>query len=830
MKKRWFVALCAITAIGSLPARELVFNPDLKADGRSFPSGWMPLTRSGAQVQYFREGGPDNKPFFRLISRKVPVQLHQTNLKLVKGEKYKVGAWFRTEKVVNHMSGIRVACSSNNMEYDGDHLLVGLPENLKDWRYFEREITLSANEKTLYPYYDIELILDAGGGILDVAGVTLKPLTEIAKRDSRNQMENVMPCLVPLGILRYIPEQKPAMDFRWVGEFKGGDIENAECEFYFGYDKKTVKTPFTLERFNVNFGKLTPNKVQPMRVRVQSKKSGKIYSEETFQIRVLPIPELPGNAKQLNNIVTEVFHDRVKDGATVKITNPRYGFLLFRFDADGKKSFNVHLNGKKLFDQTYPLSEVIRDLDPGVFTLKISGASGKLQVRLIPDVITFSMSTPRMPGNGKYDFAFFKKYIFPGLTTLNIGGLTPAQFAELNKLGRKYLENFAIQNWQKANVPEDDLARMKKSKSFRNPYSHGSTMDESECFYPVMLDPYAYALKKFANPYNKLMITYQTGPVTDALLNAISAAANASNGKGWMAFELYPRGEETMEDVQAMLNNAAQEWNMFRDCAPGLFSKAGVCWGNFSCPPNISLAHHPDIDFKVIVDMEMHKVANDPAFKGVGKVGFWGTYAADEEVARWCFRVMRHYAFEGKKNLLSAEYGYKLKPGHVKNPAFTEGLKHWQVTGNVVKEYYRGYGKNSIKLHGSKGAGDDFALFTKEKGSHSELSQVANGFQKGKKYLMYYYVGDYDDVICNRQRPGALPLKLTLDGAKVLEDVHYIGNNTKSNHAFVNIHKILFTAEKENIKLTFDNRAAKDGSMLMLNYILIRPYFEKENF
>ena len=63
-----------------------------------------------------------------------------------------------------------------------------------------------------------------------------------------------------------------------------------------------------------------------------------------------------------------------------------------------------------------------------------------------------------------------------------------------------------------------------------------------------------------------------------------------------------------------------------------------------------------------------------------------------------------------------------------------------------------------------------------------------------------------------------------------MEKVHYIGNFTKSDHAYVNIHKIIFTAEDSKIKLTFDNKDAKVGSMHMLNYICIRPYYEKEEY
>ena len=809
-------------------AGELIVNGGFAADNRSFPSGWMPLCRAGAAVEYFRDGGPENRPFVRLISNKAPSRLHQTNLRLVKGEKYRLGAWFRTSGAVNRLSGIRVACSSNHMPRTGDHLLTGLPVDLKQWRYFERVITLPAEELKLYPYYNVELILDEGGGVMDVSGVTLQPISEIAKRDSRSLEENVAPCLVPLGILAYLPADAPSLEFRWVGKFPG-DPAHADCEFFFSGDKRTVKHPFSLDRFKVDFGKLAAGKFQDMRIRILSRASGKVLFEETYPVRAVAIPKLPAEARRLNNLVTEIFDGRMVEGSSIRIANDRYGFVLFSFDA-AKKPFTVSLDGKTIIDEKSMLSETIRALEPGEYTLAVKGASGRMRVRLIPDVMTFALMTPRMPGNGRYDWDFAKKYFFPGLTTVNVGGMNKEHFAEFNAMGRMFLENYGIQNWSNPNVPEDDLQRMRTSPVFRNPLNHGTTMDESECFYPVMLDAYAYALKRFANPYNKMIVTYQTGPVTDALLNAISAAANASRGRGWMAFELYPRGQETMEDMQTMLKCAEQEWNMFRDCAPGLFSKAGVCWGNFSCPPNISLAHYPDIDYKVVLDLKMHAIANRKAFDGVTKVGFWGTYAADEEIARWSFRLMRHYAFEGRKDLLSEKYGFRLKPGFLRNPAFTDGLKGWNVTGNVTRDQYSGYGKNSLKLHGSTGAGDQFALFTKEPGKTASLSQKASGLVKGRRYLLYFYVGDFDDVICNRVRPALLPLSVSLNGAKIDQHVHYDGRATKGDFAVANIHKIIFTAESDTVDLTFDNHAAPDGSMLMLNYVCLRPYYEAEDF
>ena len=101
MKKFFLFSLMAVLYTFAANAKELIINGSFEAKDRSFPTAWMPLTRSGAQVQYFREGGPDNKPFIRLTSPKAPAQLHQTNLKLVKGEKYLVGAWFRTKNQIS---------------------------------------------------------------------------------------------------------------------------------------------------------------------------------------------------------------------------------------------------------------------------------------------------------------------------------------------------------------------------------------------------------------------------------------------------------------------------------------------------------------------------------------------------------------------------------------------------------------------------------------------------------------------------------------------------------------------------------------------------------
>lgn len=812
-----------LTAISAVGAGDLILNGDFAAKDRAWPPYWMPMMNGGSRTDYHRTGGPGGRGFIRLIGNRATARIQQNNLKLVGGGKYLLGAWIRTRGVGDKTSGIRVGRGSYPER--GANSLDGFPADQPEWRHYEKLITVSADDKPLYPYYSVDIVLESGGE-MDVAGVTLVPKSADAEKKSLSQMDNMTPCLVPLGNLHYLDRAGATLDFAWVGALPGRP-EELECEFSFDADRKSVKTPFSVERFHVKFGSLS-DAVRRMRVRVLERSGGKVRFEETFPVRAVAIPEPGPEKRKLNNLVTELFASEVKDGETVAISNDKYRFLLFRVEGVGDAPFELLLDGCRIADRTSLRNETIRDLEPGRYEVTLRGASGRLTVRAIPDVMTFALWTPRMPGNGRYDWAFAEKFILPGLTTINVAGADAKQFARLNFLGRKLLGNYGVQNWSRPNIPEDDLARMEEAEVFKDPLNHGSTMDESECWYPVMLDPYAWALKRFANPGNKLIVTYQTGPITPAYLNVISAAANASSGRAYLAFEVYPRGQRTPEELRNMLDMAALQWRIFRDNAPGLFDKAGMAWGNFSCPPNISLAHYPDVDYKYVLDMKMHSLANDPAYEGLGKVAFWGTHAADEEIVRWSFRLMRHYAFEGRREPLSARYGFTMNPGHVRNADFTAGLQHWRVSGSVRTESFPGYGKDSLRFHGSAGAGDAFALFERTADAHGELSQTLTGLRKGRTYLMYFYVGDYDDIINRRQRPGALPLEFRLDGVTVSEHVHYKGNNTKSTGAYVNIHKVKFVAGGDTAQLTFTNAAAAPGSRLALNYICVRPYFEVE--
>ena len=120
-----FLVITAILSLGSaVHAENLIVNSNFEAGNLSFPPYWAFLNRTGGKVEYFKAGGPQDRPYVRLSfqgtkpeagvqetpkeTKTGATHLCQTNLYLVKGETYRLSAWFRTRNLKGKYSGIRV--------------------------------------------------------------------------------------------------------------------------------------------------------------------------------------------------------------------------------------------------------------------------------------------------------------------------------------------------------------------------------------------------------------------------------------------------------------------------------------------------------------------------------------------------------------------------------------------------------------------------------------------------------------------------------------------------------------------------------------------------
>ena len=229
-------------------------------------------------------------------------------------------------------------------------------------------------------------------------------------------------------------------------------------------------------------------------------------------------------------------------------------------------------------------------------------------------------------------------------------------------------------------------------------------------------------------------------------------------------------------------------------------------------------------------------LANDPAFKNLNSVGWWGTHAADEEIARWSFKLMLHYAIKGNKDMLSKRYGYKYHPGHLKNCDFENGLAHWKTNGKVKAGKFANYASRSQNRYGSiYDVGNTFAVLSREGKNVSEVRQTAKGLKVGQLYSLSFLVADYNDIIKGINNPRRLPMGVQIDGGSIIKEksYNYVHHRYKARYkgvGRVNAYRIVFKAQQKDVDIVFNNNESEDGQQLALNYICLHPYFAEEKY
>lgn len=814
--KKTSILLAVLSAIFTLAAAEknLVINGTFDMKGKSFPPFWMFRSHTPSTVEGVPSGGPNGLGFLRVNGRKSLILIQQNNISLVKDEKYRISAYVRTRNLTGKRNCVAIHPGKA-------HSGLKFPENQPEWKYMEKiHEAYDTGDKF---YFSIEV--DSPDGQLDIADLKIVPLGAKGIAGSKNQMENVFQQLVPLNLLRYIDVKNPELNLFWVGSIPG-KAADLRCEFSLNGKKLTVPfAPFTKDTTALSLKKLAPETGDAVISMKLINRSGKTVFTQQYPVRFINIPTAAAAPKRLNNLVSVVYEGKLAAGEKRQFVNPRNNWVHIRYDGDKKPA--LKLDGKVILEKDYPHGSTNRFLDIGTYTLENSGKEDcDISIRLVPDMHMFPLWHTRVPGNGAYDWSFAKKYLLPAFTTINVGGIGPEEKVEVTRFGLKMLANANAINIA---TPEELVKRLENNKELKSSHFDGTTMDEIEYWSCKAPAPYAKGLRMFKNPENKEICTWVIGPPSPSYADFISSVANVSGGHGRLLYEVYNRSHYTEDDAAKYIRQTAQHAALYKDISPKLFNNISVILGNFCLAPMISLNSIPSVDFRYYLDMQMNLIANDPALDGIGGVGYWGTQSCDEETLRWCFALLKHYAIEGNTTMLSDKYGYKFQLDWIKNPDFEQKLDHWQVSGKVEPGYLKDFSSKYEKRYDpGYGQGNTFAIFTKEGTQAAELRQKITGLTPGKYYSVYYMSADYDDVLKNNYNPKRIPLHLTIPGAVITRRSYYIdGRPATSIKASVNCCKYVFRAKSSEAELVFSNRRAPAGSRQVLNYITVRPYFER---
>jgi hypothetical protein len=837
------VATLSLPALAAVAEGEnLLVNGSFDAEQVAFPEFWTPST-STQGVVYLRTGGPEGRrPAIVLQGEKEAagqVSVRQQGLTLVAGETYRLSVYIKTKGFQSRNAGLII----HNAGWTSETGFKNLPAD-SDWTFHEKTFTLFPSRDKEYGVAMFAIDLT---GELHFADLKLEAISAEARQGSRTQMGLIAaPRLVPFQpLLNRIPRTNPEIVFKFYGQLPEKQAAY-EGLVGIGDDRLPPQTvPLKAGQLLVKLPRL-PCGDYALHVVLRHGTSRQSLLDVTYPISILDLPACDrSRVRQLNNLVAEVLNEPVPNTPAPQsftFINPRNGWIFVAISTDGpapKLALQIDDRDTLLTASTGQL-ESFRELAMGAHRITISGntASARLLVHSIPEIFDYPpCANSAVKENGSYDWDFMKRHILPAVTTLNGGALPGPALAEAKARGLKWLANF---NVAPLDDPADVQARMEKHPGLTQPQYDGFTSDEL-FFGRATIDKYTKALWALRNLERRLIYSWIVGKPSIRALHTdfMSAALNASRGRGRLLFEAYCHPQRDEQAAAAYLDDMIGEtMRRFNAFFPGAAAGTGIIFGNFNQIPIISLEHDPAVDFKYYLDMQVNLIANSPDFAGLATTGYWGTYYGDEELARWSFLLMRHYAVEGHKDMLSARYGFKYNPGFLANGDFADGLNGWTLAlaaaGSIRADTMAGYGQNSQGRWGSGKAGDTVCVLTRQAGQSNRISQTAQGLTVGKAYCLQFVTADRQDVVGKKFNPRRYGIAAELEGAELLSERSFVHvdrrsgghDGPNSNVGKINLHHIIFHAKSPTQVIAFHDAGASPGEELVINFIQLKPYLE----
>ena len=883
------------------PGENILSNGTLEADQTDHPIGWSIYIRDRKLVKWMPSGGPNALPYYRFASTSPGPQdstVRQGGVKLVSNGVYRLSVKVRTENFSYKNAGVVVASGG----WRRSRAVGNIPKNTGgEWK----EMSCKFEPFDGNGVHQVIFFASGFTGTFDVADARLTAENGVALANTEPSVLSAAanaPRFVPFSPLLWeIPRSKREIEFRFFGKMPSGRLEDydveVECsreELRVGESENQPKlsNSQTLKPSNIV---LLPKGVEQgvMTVRGVERKSGVVICSEQFTFRTVDAPEIPASCgRRLNNLSLELLNEQLgvgcyrygefrslgeveniqKNSKTPKLpeakatanftfTAPRSGWLYIAVRRAGdcppsQCAGIVMLDGREVIAADTPRSETFREVTVGPHEIVAKGnGEGRLIVRAIADIISYPPSAKCPVSEGPvYDWPYEERHVLPAITTEN-GGIIPTN-AISSFLSRGYRW---IANLNTVGLSSNALVKaLAECAGMTAPHYAGVTCDEQFFYRPHEIAAYTQGLKAydFTRSPERVIYTWIVGkPITPSLDQAfIATSINASRGRGKLLFEMYCRTPGVEEEAaRAHLKRyVADTLDMYRAWHPLAVSSGCVVFGNFNQMPILSLAHHPEVDYKYYLDMQLNLAANDSSCRDLGAVGYWGCNYADDEMKRWSFALMRHYVVEGHTNMLSSAYGIRYRPDHLQDGDFSGGRgatalpdgtgracspsAPWRTSGKVRTDSQPDFARRSqCRWGGNGGVGDTFAVLVRKDGAPATISQTAKGLVPGRTYCLQFATFDVKDVKANRIAPRRFGIDVKLgEGAEVRKELSWVhvDERIKGRYDFnndvarVNLHHVVFTARAAETEIAFSNAAAKVGEELGINAVSLNPYFE----
>ena len=821
------------SAAAVIQGENILLNGRFEADQRDIPPFWSP--DKVELLECHPSGGP--QPGTGYISLRLgndggtsSTSIRQAGHKLVEGGRYRLSAYVRTRGFNAASAGIAIASAG----WLKDARVGNIPGDTGgEWKRLERSFVCFEGQS-----YFAVLFASKASGVFDIADVRLEAVDEKAIREtvppelSRLQTS---PRLIPFApLLEKIPEDDRRVVFRFFGKLPAG-TEMADCDVVLSTDDAPGTVGVKLTDGDIEMVLPDGGKDGILRARIVSRADGVKISEDRYRYRVEKRRHVSTTGhRRLNNLATEVLavESCESESRNYEFYTTKDGWVFISAKGNCHEGGGVSVDGRVVVAAATPRMETVRRLRAGKHDLAVSGIdNAKIVVRQIAEIISYCPGPSWIPENGGFDWDFQEKYVLPGITTMNGAGVHRNGTRER---GFEWIGHLDA-NW---NSVEEMISMLLNCPDGNNASLDGVSCDEFVFADSSRIDICGRGLFEYEirYPSEKRIMTWMVGkPSVPGIDHAfLASGVNVSRGNGALLFEAYCRTRGTEKEARGYIDSyIGDTMRRYRSWYPLAVPSTFVVLGNFTQAPVISLLHHPEVDYKHYLDMQMNYIANDLSCRGLGGVGYWGGYYADEETHRWSFELTRHYVFEGNTNMLSEKFGYSYRPSLIENGDFRSTFAPWSVTGDVRLARHENLGSIERRWGGNDGLGDTYALFAKHAGEVALVTQKIKGLVPGRMYRLEFLSFDSKDMVAGKVDPKPVGIRMErLEGARLdkRQCWSHVDRRTAGavkNLPRVEINNVVFTAEQAELVLSLSNAAAKDGDELGVNFVRLNPYLPR---
>jgi hypothetical protein len=520
--------------------------------------------------------------------------------------------------------------------------------------------------------------------------------------------------------------------------------------------------------------------------------------------------------------------------------------------------------------------EGMRHVAQGEHTIRLEGKGSidveKLVVKAIPELIHCGLGfNPEIKSYGLYDMDFLKADILPNVTTLIVPNnikLSESVIADWHRQGKRFVAEVGINSQGKT---AEEHFKFWTSFYDKTPFLDGIIINEFIVNRPVsewvetMTPERRARMDQERNQYEVYGESIQRMRADDRYKDKMLYAYVGGSGKklnqevigtnfirtivdsGYrVALERYLHemsSEQGAKDALQTFVDGIADWEAKE---PGVKKRMVIAFGLFSMPPG-GLNKLPNVDYHVWMDQQMNVAANHPGLSGLGGLEWWTSILADEETVRFVGKLYRHYAIEGKTELLTRD---PLFLTHIQNGDFEKGTEGWTLhpadeSTIAVKSFprygriegrYMGLGRPADPEH----IGDTFLWMKRSEKGPNTFSQTIKNLEPGRHYSMKMFSSDYHDLANPKAKKQEEAYKFT--GSVVLDGVEvdtkrsftemYASNPEPKIPIWITYHWKIFRAEATSAKLTVsDWPGDKDpgvpfGQEQTFNFLEIQPYRE----